>query len=117
MDWEKRQIHLVPHGNDKISEVPENSNFGFLARHFADSLTTVSFVYEGSEAQAAGLEYGDCLISIESLETKTMSAEQWCKLTREGFLADYEEALFVFEKENGKQIKIRLKRTVPFKED
>jgi predicted aspartyl protease len=110
MDWEKGCINLYP--TLDTSEKNENlNNFGYETQ-FENQKVTISYIFNNSSADKAGLKVGDEVIEIAGQKTTGLSPNQRCDLLFKSY-EDLEEVSLIVLR-NGEKINYSLKRTSLF---
>ena len=110
-DWRKNEIRLTPQTPEPPSEL-ETFGFGFSFNKEGRSLY-VSYLYEGSPAEKAGVKVGDRILRINDLKFDSVTIDDYCRFFLEpDLLFGSGKTLSILMESEGKQETYTLNKTI-----
>ena len=81
IDWPLKEILLIPSAQPETARL---EGFGFTISRSKDNHLLTSFIYHGSHAEKLGMEIGDRIIRIDSIDFSILTDDSWCELVYNG---------------------------------
>lgn len=98
-DWRKNEIHLTPQTPEAPAEL-ETFGFGFSFKA-EERCLYVSYLYEGSPAEEAGVKIGDRILRINDLNLDSVTTDDYCRFFLDPNLLFGQEKTLSLQVENG----------------